>query len=376
MISMSRAIDLRRIGREAEDVAGPGHDLLLAPGLEHLAILPDLVLPLLGAGKRFRIDVLKPDEHRVAARARRLLDEARNAVTQRVDLQQQADLEALVLAQIDQAIEDRLPIAIAGKVVVGDEKFRDALLGVGADDLFDVVRRPVARLAALHVDDGAERALERAAAPGIEARIVAGDARDDPARQDRQGRGRHLRHVGEVIVDRLRGSLVDVAHQRGEAAFAFAGEQRDAEIERLLQVSGQCGQHRDAARDMEPADHDRYSGGAELAREIERARILVRLHADQPDETAAGRSDLRDCALDVDDGVALVKRVDLDIDIGPEHALGGAPREQAVNAREAVGGNGGTPPLDDVAVGIVMRRLDQNDLEDAVPHLRRQSPQA
>jgi hypothetical protein len=160
---------------------------------------------------------------------------------------------------------------------------------------------------------------------------------------------------------------VDVAHQRAEAAFAFAGEQRDAEIERFLKVGGELG-HGDAARHMEPADHDRQSGGAELPREIERTRVLVRLHADQPDETSAGRADLRDDGFDADDGVALVERIDLDIDVGPEHALCRAVREQAVNAREAVGGNGRAPPLDDVAVGVVMRRLDQNNLEDAVSH--------
>ena len=53
-------------------------------------------------------------------------------MAQCVDLQQQADLEALVLAQMDQAIEDRLPIAVTGEIVIGDEEFCDALLGVGA----------------------------------------------------------------------------------------------------------------------------------------------------------------------------------------------------------------------------------------------------
>ena len=45
---------LRRVGREAEDIAGLGHDLGLLPGLQHLAVFPDLVLPLLGAHQRFR----------------------------------------------------------------------------------------------------------------------------------------------------------------------------------------------------------------------------------------------------------------------------------------------------------------------------------
>ena len=66
------------------------------------------------------------------------------------------------------------------------------------------------------------------------------------------------------------------------------------------------------------------SGCAEVAREIERARILVRLHADQADEAAAGFADVAHDALDVDDGVALVIGFDVDIDIGTEHVVLGA----------------------------------------------------
>ncbi len=146
----------------------------------------------------------KPEEDRGAAGARRLLDEIRNAVAQRVDLQQQLDVEFVALAQFDQPVEDRLPIAVAGEIVVGDEKPRNALRRIGAHDRLDVVGRAVARFAALHIDDGAEAALERTAAAGIEARIMAGDPRHHRTRQDRIDRRRHFRHVAEIIVDRLR----------------------------------------------------------------------------------------------------------------------------------------------------------------------------
>ena len=46
-----------------------------------------------------------------------------------------------------------------------------------------------------------------------------------------------------MIVDWFCGSAVNVAHQRGEAAFALAGEQRHAEIERFLKIGGKLGQH-------------------------------------------------------------------------------------------------------------------------------------
>src|SRR5208337_2004030 len=96
---------LRSVGGKTKDIARPGHHLDPPPSLQHDAIFPDLVLPLLGALERFGIDVLEPDEDRVAAGARRLLDEVRNLMAQRVDLQDQLDPEALVLPQIDQAVE-------------------------------------------------------------------------------------------------------------------------------------------------------------------------------------------------------------------------------------------------------------------------------
>ena len=192
-----------RVGRKAEDVARPGHHLGAPPRLQHVAIFPDLVLALLRAHQRFGIDVLEPDEHGVAAGPRRLLDEIRDLVAERVDLQQEPDLEALLLAQFDQPIEDRLPVAVAGEIVVGDEEPRDPLRGIGAHDRFHVVGRAIARLAALHVDDGAERALERAAASGVEAGVVAGDPGHDLARQNGYRGGGHVGHVVEVIVDGL-----------------------------------------------------------------------------------------------------------------------------------------------------------------------------
>ncbi len=88
---------------------------------------------------------------------------------------------------------------------------------------------------------------------------------------------------------------------------------------------------------MEPADHHRDIGSTKLAREIERARKLVGLHADQSDETAAGGADRPDDPLDVDNRVALVAGVDLDIDVGPERLGRGAFGEQSVDAGEAVG---------------------------------------
>src|SRR5208337_5009975 len=113
----------------------------------------------------------------------RLLDEVRNLMAQRVDLQDQLDPEALVLPQIDQAVENRLPIPVPCEIVVGDEIVRYALRGMGAHDRFDVIGGPIARSTALDIDDRAEAALEGAAAAGVEARVMAHDPRHHVARQ-------------------------------------------------------------------------------------------------------------------------------------------------------------------------------------------------
>ena len=114
---------------------------------------------------------------------------------------------------------------------------------------------------------------------------------------------------------------------------------------------------------MEAADRDRDIGLAELAGDIERARILIGLNADQRHEAAAGLANVAHRLLHVDDGVALVIGFDFDVDIGTERERFGAFAQQAIDAGEAVGRNGRAPPLDDIAVGVVMRRLDQDDLE-------------
>ena len=82
-----------------------------------------------------------------------------------------------LLAHLDQAVEDRLPVPVAGEIVVGDEEAVDALGQVDAHHPLDVVGVAPARLAPLHVDDRAEAALERAAAPGVEARASRRSAR-------------------------------------------------------------------------------------------------------------------------------------------------------------------------------------------------------
>jgi hypothetical protein len=83
------------------------------------------------------------------------------------------------------------------------KKAHDALGEVAANDRLDVVGRTVARLAALQVDDGTERTLERTVAPRIEAGQPPGGALDPLSRQERLRRAFQARQIVDEIVQRL-----------------------------------------------------------------------------------------------------------------------------------------------------------------------------
>ena len=123
----------------------------------------------------------------------------------------------------------------------------NALGIIGAHDRLNVIGAPIARLAALDVDDRAEAALERTAAASVKARMMADDPPDHFLRQHGYRRRFHAGHVMEVVVDGLRLAGGDVAEEVGHPPFAFAGEQGHAERLRLFQIRRQFGKHRHAA---------------------------------------------------------------------------------------------------------------------------------
>src|SRR5947209_7459514 len=101
-----------------------------------------------------------------------------------------------------------------------------------------------------------------------------------------------------------------------------------------------------------------------LAREVECAGKLIGLDPDQSHKTGARCADRVDDLFDPDNGVALVDYLDLDVYVRAEHLRGLAVGEEAVHAGEAIGRNERSPPLDHVTVVVIMRRLDQDHLED------------
>ena len=75
-----------------------------------------------GSEESVGIDAFEADEDACYSGSARLLDEVGQAVTHGVDLDQQADRDAIHLAQLGEPVEDRLPFPIAREVVIGDEE--------------------------------------------------------------------------------------------------------------------------------------------------------------------------------------------------------------------------------------------------------------
>lgn len=274
---------------EAEDVTAIGRDLLLLPGQEHRAVVGDFVLFLAGCLQTVRMDVFQADEDPRDPGAARLVDEAGQGVGQGVDLDGEGELDPQLFAYRDDAIEDRLPIAVTGEVVIGDEVLADAMSQIGAQQTLDVVRRTVTRLASLDIDDGAEATGEGTATPGVEGSGHRGIAAHDLGRQERQGLAVEFRQIGHVIVDRLQTALMGRAQQIREMVLGFAGEERDAQIQRLVQLGRPLGQHRQTAADMEATDGDLDTGGAEAACQVQGPWKLVGLNTHETDESMTDR---------------------------------------------------------------------------------------
>src|SRR5580693_1817034 len=97
---------------------------------------------------------------------------------------------------------------------------------------------------------------------------------------------------------------------------------------------------------------------------MERARILVRLHADQADkaEITVG-AHLGDDTLDAHPRIGLVDGDDVDIDIGPEHLALRAIVDQAIHRRQRIRRHRRAEPADHIAVVVVMRRFYQDHAE-------------
>jgi hypothetical protein len=84
-----------------------------------------------------RVDVLESDEHPPATGARRLLDEVRDLGT-RCRLNKARCRDALFSSE-DHAVENRFPVLVTRKIVVGDEIADDVMRRAGPDQPLDII---------------------------------------------------------------------------------------------------------------------------------------------------------------------------------------------------------------------------------------------
>ena len=140
-----------RIARKAEYVPTVCDDPDVLPCQQHLAVIGDLVLPLLSAEQTVGVDVLEADENALYPGAFRFLNKIGQLVTQRVDLNYKTDLKPVVLSQLNQTIKNYFPILVTCKVVVSNKKRMQSLLHVRPDYAFDIIRRAATRNTALYI---------------------------------------------------------------------------------------------------------------------------------------------------------------------------------------------------------------------------------
>ena len=113
---------------------------------------------------------------------------------------------------------------------------------------------------------------------------------------------------------------------------------------------------------MKTAEADLDTSGTQGAGHVHSAWVLIRLHTDKGHEALDAREPADDF-LEVDAGVGFVHRGDLQINVVAEYPGVAAIERKAVYDRQAIRGDGGAKPLDDVAIVTVMRRFDENQVE-------------
>jgi hypothetical protein len=125
------------------------------------------------------------------------------------------------------------------------------------------------------------------------------------------------------------------------------------------------GQHRDRAGDVKAADANGQTGSPKRPGEIDGARKLVRLDADQPDQRPApGFADRPDDSGRADALIGFIKGMEADADPGAEHLTPGGILGEPVQAGRRIRGYCGLDPADRIAIVVIMGRLDQYEMED------------
>ncbi len=165
------------------------------------------------------------------------------------------------------------------------------------------------------------------------------------------------RQVIHIVIEWLELSRTSVAQHVIQPTFGFAGKQRDTHRARSVEIAIDAIKHAQHAGHVEAADADLKALIAQRTRNIERTRKLVGLHADQHHHAVARGTDHGGETAGADSRVGLVERMDLEFDVGAEHAAFGAILGDAIQRSQRIRRDRRAQPLDDVTVIIVVGRL-------------------
>ena len=192
----------------------------------------------------------------------------------------------------------------------------------------------------------------------------AGGAPDADRRQDRWGHALEVRQIVHEIVERLQAVVDGIAQNLLQATFLrFAREKEDAHLLRPAHIRIAFRQHGDGTGDVEPADAHHDAALAQGTGDVERARKLVGLHPHQHHQPDIGGPEERGDPGGVDARIGLIEAVDVEVDIFAQALLLGTCLGEPVEHRQGVGRDCRSVPLNDIAVVVVMRRLDQHEAE-------------
>src|ERR1035441_6668929 len=231
------------------------------------------------------IEALHPNEDSTAAGADRLIDKAGDRMGGDVRLDDELDRNAFVFAQSDESVEDLFPGRVSGEIVVGEEIQIDAGVPVCLSDcLRYALGGPVAALAPLDVDDGAERAVEGTATAAVDGAVVRMNVL---CREllvfNRTGRIGQIGKIVQEPIDRFELPVVRILEQVRPAMLHLAGYHTHARVHQFLDFRRHSRKHSQHAAYMKAADHYRDLFRSKSQGDVRCPAKLVGLHSHQAD---------------------------------------------------------------------------------------------
>jgi hypothetical protein len=116
-----------------------------------------------------------------------------------------------------------------------------------------------------------------------------------------------------------------VPEQRVKPPFSLSGKHRDTELSAGSEIDGVAVQHGEATGNVKSAHGNRDSRLSERSRDVESARVLVRLNTDKRNQAEAAMPSKSGEQLgDIDATVRFVNGVDFQRYVGPENFAPGA----------------------------------------------------